>query len=104
MQIIFVRVIEWISKTVFINCNLKYFSGNIQEILLGLFLSLNSGCFVNGIGLDSPNNLTVKKVDFTNNNYFYLANDRINLSFVNPNEPNAFNENDFGNLSLYMIL
>lgn len=82
-------------------CNLKYFFWEYTRNTTRTFLSLNSGCFVNGIGLDSPNNLTVKKVDFTNNNYFYLANDRINLSFVNPNEPNAFNENDFGNLSLY---
>lgn len=81
-------------------CNLKYFCWEYTRQATRTFLSLNSGNFVNGMGLDAPNNSTVKKVNF-DTNYFYLGNDRINLSFVNPNEPNAFDENDFGNLSLY---
>ena len=81
-------------------CNLKYFCWEYNRNATRTFLLLNSGCFVNGVGLDAPNHSTVKKVNFETN-YFYLGNDRINLSFVNPNEPNAFNENDFGNLSLY---
>lgn len=81
-------------------CNLKYFCWEYTRQATRTFLSLNSGNFVNGVGLDAPNNSTVKKVNF-DINYFYLGNDRINLSFVNPNEPNAFDENDFGNLSLY---
>lgn len=81
-------------------CNLKYFCWEYTRQATRTFLSLNSGNFVNGVGLDVPNNSTVKKVNF-DINYFYLGNDRINLSFVNPNEPNAFDENDFGNLSLY---
>lgn len=81
-------------------CNLKYFCWEYTRQATRTFLSLNSGNFVNGVGLDAPNNSTVKKVNF-DNNYFYLGNDRINLSFVNPNEPNVFDENDFGNLSLY---
>lgn len=81
-------------------CNLKYFCWEYTRQATRTFLSLNSGIFVNGVGLDAPNNSTVKKVNF-DTNYFYLGNDRINLSFVNPNEPNAFDENDFGNLSLY---
>lgn len=80
--------------------NLKYFCWEYTRQATRTFLSLNSGNFVNGVGLDAPNNSTVKKVNF-DTNYFYLGNDRINLSFVNPNEPNAFDENDFGNLSLY---
>lgn len=81
-------------------CNLKYFCWEYTRQATRTFLSLNSGNFVNGVGLDAPNNSTVKKVNF-DTNYFYLGNDRINLSFVNPNEPNVFDENDFGNLSLY---
>lgn len=81
-------------------CNLKYFCWEYTRQATRTFLSLNSGNFVNGVGLDAPNNSTVKKVNF-DINYFYLGNDRINLSFVNPNEPNVFDENDFGNLSLY---
>lgn len=81
-------------------CNLKYFCWEYTRQATRTFLLLNSGNFVNGVGLDAPNNSTVKKVNF-DTNYFYLGNDRINLSFVNPNEPNAFDENDFGNLSLY---
>lgn len=81
-------------------CNLKYFCWEYTSQATRTFLSLNSGNFVNGIGLDAPAHSTIKKVNF-DTNYFYLGNDRINLSFVNPNEPNVFNENDFGNLSLY---
>jgi hypothetical protein len=81
-------------------CNLKYFCWEYNRNATRTFLLLNSGCFVNGIGLDAPNHSTVKKVNF-GTNYFYLGTDRINLSFVSPNEPNVFNENDYGNLSLY---
>ena len=81
-------------------CNLKYFCWEYNRQAVRTFLSLYSGCFVNAIGLDVPVNSTIRKVDFPDG-YFYLGNDRINLSFVNPNEPSAFNENDFGNLSLY---
>lgn len=81
-------------------CNLKYFFWEYNRNATRTFLLLNSGCFVNGVGLDVPNHSTVKKVNFETN-YFYLGTDRINLSFVSPNEPNTFNENDFGNFSLY---
>lgn len=80
-------------------CNLKYFCWEYTRQAVRTFLSLNSGMLVNGVGLDVPVNSTIKKVNF-DNNYFYLGNDRINLSFVSPNEPNVFNENDYGNLSL----
>lgn len=80
--------------------NLKYYCWEFNRDATRTFLSLSSGCFVNGFGLDVPYNKNVKKIDFTNE-YFYLGCDRINLSFVSPNEPSIFNINDYGNYALY---
>lgn len=79
---------------------LKYFCWEYNRTTTRTFLSLNSGCFVNALGLDAPFNANVKKVDFPTG-YYYLGNDRINLSFVSANEPSIFNESDYGNYSLY---